>query len=92
MDAPGCQTSMTPATPTRVAAPRSLAPRCSRNRVAASAMVATSSKFNRSDAVAAEVRANPATRSAGPSAPPNTTATANGRHPAPPTPRRDAGG
>lgn len=79
---PGCLTSRTPATPMRPAASTSRRPRCSRNTSAAIVRVATSSKFNRSDPVAAGMRARPATRSTGPSAPPHTTAVARGRRPA----------
>src|SRR4029453_16275392 len=41
---------------------------------------ATGPRFNNSDAVAAGVRASPATRSAGATAPPTRTATVKGRH------------
>ena len=76
MTAPGCHTSRTPASVTRAAAVTRRGPRYSWNTIAASAKVATSSKFNSRDPVAAGIRASPATRRAGPSAPPNTTTTA----------------
>jgi len=50
--------------------------------LAAYDFVATSSKFKSSDADAPGIRAKPPTSSAGPSAPPNTTAIARGRQPA----------
>ena len=79
-EVPGDQTSRTPAAATSAAAASKRRPRCSRKRVAARITVATSSVFSRIDAVAALVRARPATSSAGPNAPPATTAASTGFH------------
>ena len=73
---PGSHTSRAPAAVTRAAAVIMLRPRCSRNNVAASTTVATSSRFNSNDAVAAGVSTSPAISRAGPIAPPATIATA----------------
>ena len=75
--APGSQTRMTPAAVTSSAATIMFRPRCSRNSVAASTTVATSSMFNSSDAVAAGVSTRPAVNNTGPIAPPATIATAS---------------
>ena len=56
-------------------------PRCSPKNNPANTTVATNSRFNRIDAVDTSTRASPSTSSAGPTAPPATTATANGPHP-----------
>jgi hypothetical protein len=71
----------TPAGDTNPTALTMRAPRCSRKKMAASTVVATSSKFNIRDAVAAVVCDSPATSNAGPSAPPTMTATASGLQP-----------
>lgn len=76
--APGCQPSTAPAAVTSSAPMITRRPRCSRKIVAARATVAASSRFNKIDALAAEVLARPATNNAGPIAPPATTATIAG--------------
>lgn len=78
--APGSQVKSAPATVISAALQSSRRPRCSRNTSAARITVAGSSVFNRIDAVAALVRARPATSSTGPTAPPATIATSAGFH------------
>ena len=77
---PGSHVSRPAAIVISAALTSSRPPRCSRNSTAASTTVAASSVLSRIEAVAALVRASPATSSAGPTAPPASTATAAGRH------------
>ena len=65
-------------------------PMCSRKNTAASTVVAASSTFNSSDAVAAGVRCRPAASNNGPSRPPAITAIAS-RRPLRPIPWRGSG-